>query len=128
MADENTTILIVDDDEMMLQMAEYILKQNTPYKILRANSGMQCLKTLQSGEHVDLILLDIQMPGMDGIKTMELLKKHDDWRFIPVMFLTASSDRETVLKAGQLGAIGYIKKPFEPKDLVQRVIVTIELD
>lgn len=128
MADENTTILIVDDDAMMLQMAEYILSKNTPYKILKADSGMQCLRILQSGEKVNLILLDIQMPGMDGIKTMELIQKHDDWRFIPVMFLTASSDRETVLKAGKLGATGYIKKPFEPKELVQRVILTLELD
>ena len=123
----NKTVLIVDDDDMMLQMAEYILKKDTEYKILRANSGMQCLRLLQDGEDVDLILLDIQMPGMDGIKTMELLQKHDYWRKIPVIFLTASSDRDTVIKAGKLGPAGYVKKPFSPQDLLQRVIITLEI-
>ena len=114
--------------KLMLQMAEFILKKDTQYKILKANSGMQCIRTLQGGEeNIDLILLDIQMPGMDGIKTMELIQKHDYWKNIPVIFLTASSDRDTVMKAGKLGAAGYVKKPFEPKDLLQRVVVTLEL-
>lgn len=123
----NKTVLIVDDDDMMLQMAEFILKKDTEYKILKANSGMQCLRLLQAGENIDLILLDIQMPGMDGIKTMELIQKHDYWKKIPVIFLTASSDRNTVLRAGKLGAAGYVKKPFEPNDLLQRVIFALEL-
>ena len=128
MADElNKTVLIVDDDDMMLQMAEYILKKDTEYRILRANSGMQCMRFLQGGEKIDLILLDIQMPGMDGIKTMELIQKHDYWKKIPVIFLTASSDRDTVIKVGKMGAAGYVKKPFSPQDLLQRVIVTLEL-
>ena len=122
MADNaSATVLIVDDDDMMLQMAEYILKADTPYSILKANSGLQCLRTLQSGEKVDLILLDIQMPGMDGIKVMELIQNHDYWKQIPVIFLTAASDKHTVLKAGQMGAVGYIKKPFLPEDFVKRV-------
>lgn len=115
------TILIVDDDDMMLQMAEYILKKDTPYDVMKANSGLQCLRILQSGEKVNLILLDVQMPGMDGIKVMELLKNHDYWKLIPVIFLTASSDKNTVMKAGQMGAVGYIKKPFLPEDFVKRV-------
>ena len=128
MAEDTKSVLIVDDDDMMLQMEEFILKKDTEYRILKANSGMQCIRMLQGGEeNIDLILLDIQMPGMDGIKTMELIQKHDYWKNIPVIFLTASSDRDTVMKAGKLGAAGYVKKPFEPKDLLQRVIVTLEL-
>ena len=126
--DDTSTILIVDDDDMMANMAEFILKKDTEYKILKASSGMQCIRFLQGGEeNIDLILLDIQMPGMDGIKTMELIQKHDYWKQIPVIFLTASSDKETVVKAGMLHPAGYVKKPFEPKDLVQRVILTLEL-
>ena len=124
---DNETVLIVDDDDMMLKMAEFILQKDTPYNILKATSGMQCLRFLQSGEKIDLILLDIQMPGMDGIKTMELIQKHDYWKQIPVIFLTAASDKETVVKAGKLHAAGYIKKPFVPEDFLQRVIVTMEL-
>ena len=125
--DENKVVMIVDDDVMMMRMAEALLNKGTPYKILKANSAMQCLRYLQGGEKVDLILLDIQMPGMDGIKTMELIQKHDYWNKIPVIFLTASSDRETVIKAGKLRPAGYIKKPFQEDELVERVITVMEL-
>ena len=121
----NTTILIVDDDDMMLKMAAFVLGDEAKYNVIKANSGLQCLRALQSGEKIDLILLDIQMPGMDGIKVMELIQKHDYWKLIPVIFLTASSDKGTVIKAGQMGAIGYIKKPFIPEDLVERVATAI---
>ena len=122
MAESKTyNILIVDDDDMMLKMAEFVLNQDPKYNVIKANSGLQCLRTLQSGEKVDLILLDIQMPGMDGIKVMELIQKHDYWNLIPVIFLTAASDKNTVMRAGKMGAIGYIKKPFVPEDLIQRV-------
>ena len=117
---KRATVLIVDDDDMMLQMAEFILNKDTDLRILKANSGMQCIGTLQQ-EIVDLVLLDIQMPGMDGLRTMELIRKREDWKDIPVIFLTATSDRGTVVKASQLGVAGYIKKPFLPQDLVQRV-------
>ena len=117
----DTTILIVDDDDMMLKMASFILGDEAKYNVIKANSGLQCLRALQSGEKIDLILLDIQMPGMDGIKVMELIQKHDYWSQIPVVFLTASSDKGTVMRAGQMGAVGYIKKPFIPEDLVERV-------
>ena len=127
MEESEKKVLVVDDDEMMLQMAEYILKKDTEFQVFKASSGMQCLRYLQSGEKFDLILLDIQMPGLDGIKTMELIQNHDYWKQIPVMFLTASSDRDTVLKAGKLGPVGYIKKPFSPQELLQRVVTFLML-
>ncbi len=117
---KKATVLIVDDDEMMLHMAEFILNKDTDLRILKASSGMQGIGILQQ-EIVDLVLLDIQMPGMDGLKTMEMIRKREDWQDIPVIFLTATSDKNTVIRASQLGVAGYIKKPFLPQDLVQRV-------
>ena len=126
MADDSmkSTVLIVDDDAMMLQMAEFILQKEDNLKILKANSGMQCIRALQQ-EKVDLVLLDIEMPGMNGLKTMELIKKREEWSNIPVIFLTATSDRDTVVKASMLGVSGYVKKPFLPQDLVERVQSTL---
>ncbi len=117
---EQPTVLVVDDDNMNLKMAEMILKKAGPYKILLAASGLQCIDILQH-ESVDLVLLDIKMPIMDGIKTLELMRKRADLKDIPVIFLTASSDRETVVKAGLMGVKDYIKKPFMPQDLQERV-------
>jgi len=81
---------------------------------------MKAIDILQR-EKVDLVLLDFQMPVMNGLKTLELIRKREDLKDIPVIFLTASSDRDTVIKAGMMGVADYIKKPFMPKDLVDRV-------
>ena len=115
------TILVVDDDDMNLKMAEFILKKDMKdIMVVLADSGMKAIDALQR-EKVDLVLLDFQMPVMNGLKTLELIRKREDLKDIPVIFLTASSDRDTVVKAGMMGVADYIKKPFMPKDLIERV-------
>ncbi len=72
------TILVVDDDDMNLKMAEFILKKDMKEnKVLLADSGMKAIDTLQR-EKVDLVLLDFQMPVMNGLKTLELIRKRED--------------------------------------------------
>ncbi|MBO4852174.1 MAG: response regulator [Schwartzia sp.] len=118
-------ILVVDDDDMNLKMAEFILKKDMKdIEVLLADSGMKAIDLLQR-EKVDLVLLDFQMPMMNGLKTLEIIRKREDMKDIPVIFLTASSDRDTVVKAGMMGVSGYIKKPFMPKDLIDRVSQTL---
>lgn len=112
-------ILVVDDDEMNLRMAEFILKQDG-YEVLQAQSGMEGLLFLRD-EKVDLILLDIEMPIMSGIQTFEIIKSNEELKNIPVMFLTAAADADTVIEAVKLGAIDYVTKPFMPQDLLERV-------
>ncbi len=115
------TILVVDDDDMNLKMAEFILKKDMKEnKVLLADSGMKAIDTLQR-EKVDLVLLDFQMPVMNGLKTLELIRKREDLKDVAVIFLTATSDRDTVIKAGMMGVVDYIKKPFMPNDLIDRV-------
>ena len=114
-------ILVVDDDDMNLKMAEFILKKDMKEnKVLLADSGLKAIDTLQQ-EKVDLVLLDFQMPVMNGLKTQELIRKREDLKDTPVIFLTAASDRDTVMKAGLMGVADYIKKPFMPQDLIDRV-------
>jgi CheY-like chemotaxis protein len=114
-------ILVVDDDDMNLKMAEFILKKDMKnVEVLLADSGMKAIDALQR-EKVDLVLLDFQMPVMNGLKTLEIIRKREDMKDIKVIFLTAASDRDTVMKAGMMGVADYIKKPFMPKDLIDRV-------
>ena len=113
------TILVVDDDPMNLKMASFVLKQKE-YTVLTATSGMECLDRLAEAP-VDLVLLDVEMPTMNGIKTFEHIRKKEEYKEIPVMFLTADANEETVIAAGILGAAGYLKKPYMPKDLLERV-------
>ncbi len=112
-------ILVVDDDAMNVRMAEFILKKKN-YVVLKADSGTECLNILQK-EAVDLVLLDIEMPVMNGIKTLETIRENKNLADIPVMFLTASVDSESVKEAERLGASDFVKKPFLPQDLLDRV-------
>lgn len=110
-------ILVVDDDMMNLKMAEFILKQHG-YEMVLSTSGEDALEKLKY-EHIDLILLDIEMPGMNGLETFKYLML--DYIDIPVMFLTASENPQDEMEAVGLGAADYVKKPFMPNDLLERV-------
>jgi len=112
-------ILVVDDDEMNLRMAEFILKQDG-YQVHKAASGMEALLFLRD-ETVDLVLLDVEMPIMSGIQTLEIMKSNRELSNIPVIFLTAAADSDTVIEAGKLGAKDYVTKPFIPQNLLERV-------
>ena len=110
-------ILVIDDDFMNLKMAEHALRAQ-PYEIILADSGAAGLVELKKGK-VDLILLDIEMPEMNGMETLK--KIQEIYSDIPVIFLTASGHNQDVLNAIKLGAIDYIKKPFLPQNLLDRV-------
>jgi len=112
-------VLVVDDDVMNLKMAEVILKQGG-YMVHTVESGIDCLNFIRHNRP-DLILLDIEMPIMNGIKTLEKIKGNEDYADIPVILLTAVADSDTVLEVGKLGAVDYVKKPFMPQELLKRV-------
>lgn len=110
-------ILVIDDDPMNLGIASYVLEQNS-YKVITATSGREGLDKLKENK-VDLILLDIEMPGMNGIETFQNIQLY--YIEIPVIFLTASGNKKDVMEVLMLGAEGYIKKPFVPDNLIERV-------
>ena len=116
-------VLVVDDDTMNLKMAEFILAQKN-YEVCKVESGMECLLYLKDNK-ADLILLDIEMPIMSGIRTLEVIKDNKELADIPVIFLTASAEADTVMEAAKLGAVGYVTKPFKPQELLARVEKTI---
>ena len=119
-------ILVVDDDKMNLRMAEFILKKNG-YVVIKAERAKSALEILKEQE-VEVILLDIEMPEMNGFELMEILKEDEKLKKIPVIFLTADRSAETEEKCFELGAVDYIGKPFIPTIMLQRVKRTIELE
>lgn len=114
-------ILVVDDDSMNLVRTKMILGKD--YEVLFASSGMEALSKLRC-ERIDLVLLDIEMPKMNGIETFERMKGFADE--VPVIFLTASGLEDDVVSAIKLGAVNYLKKPFQPQELVKRVAQEFE--
>jgi len=107
---------------MNIVMAKSILEMKVRAEILTTTSGSACLGILrQRQKPVDLILLDIAMPGMDGLQTLAAIRNDPSLRDSKVIFLTAAADKETIVKASQLKIADYVKKPFIPEDLIARV-------
>ncbi len=117
-------ILIVDDaPENIDILSEALLK----YKRLIATNGEKALKIAFGENKPDLILLDIEMPGMDGFEVCRKLKANEKTKNIPVIFLTVRSDRKDIIKGFLLGAQDYITKPFDIEELISRVNTHLEL-
>lgn len=120
------TILVVDDTPKNLQILGKILNSEG-YLIAAATEGE---KSIGIAEKIlpDLILLDIRMPGMDGFEVLKKLKSSSVTQEIPVIFLTASSEREDIVSGFGLGASDYITKPFKPEELIARIKMHIMLN
>ena len=122
----NNWILVVDDDASNLKMANVMLAASG-FQASCVKSGPAALAFLKANRP-DLILLDIHMPGMDGFAALKELKAEPKTADIPVIFLTADDNQEMEVQGLKCGALDFIKKPFVPEILLQRVRRTIELD
>ncbi|MGN0667087.1 MAG: HD domain-containing phosphohydrolase [Huintestinicola sp.] len=114
-------ILVVDDDPMILRMVEYILGRHKQYTLTTANSGKAALKILKENNDFDLIMLDVEMPLMDGVETLIKIRSDRLLSGIPIIFVTADNSRETLSKALKYGVSGYIIKPFVPHFLIRKI-------
>jgi len=123
--DKKPLILIVDDTPLNIQVLGNILYDND-YSVSVATSGVGALQSLKN-KIPDLILLDIQMPEMDGYEVCSLLKSSDETKNIPVIFLTAVTETSYLLKGFKLGAVDYVTKPFIAAELLARIATQIEL-
>ena len=119
------TVLVVDDNKTNLITVKGVL--GDIYKTILVTKGEQALKYLDEHD-VDLILLDINMPEMDGFEVMRQLKASDYKRHIPVIFLTAANDVETESRCLKNGAADFISKPFVSEVMLARIAKTIELE
>ena len=120
-------ILVVDDREDNLFSIETIL-DNTGYTIIKANSGRAALKVLLKQQDITIILMDVQMPDLNGFETASLIYERDSMKDIPIIFVTAH-DRgdENIFKGYQLGGVDYLYKPINPELLKAKVAVFVEL-
>ena len=112
-------ILVVDDDQMNLMRAKMILSKGE-YEVLTADSGEAALSILE-GETVELVLLDIEMPGMSGIETLEKLRATQKGAGQPVMFMTGTYGEEEQAYGDRLGVKGCVQKPFLPQMILETI-------
>lgn len=114
-------IMVVDDNPDLLFSVKNSLEDIYPQvSVISVESAELCLEKLKNNEIPDIILLDIMMPGINGWEMFDKLKENASWRNIPVIFLTARTDR-IAKNAGQFLAEDYIEKPFKVEDLKRRI-------
>lgn len=119
-----STVLVVDDTLTSLQHIVSLL--DGLYEVMPAKSGEQAVK-MTATRRPDLVLLDVNMPGMDGFATLKMLRADDRLGFLPVIFLTAIHDTELEIKALQAGANDFLTKPVEKSVLVHRIDLHLRL-
>jgi adenylate cyclase len=122
----NSRILVVDDTPANIQVLAGTLKESG-YQISVATSGKQALEIVER-VRPDLILLDVMMPEMDGFEACRRLKASEGTRGIPVIFLTAKTEVEDIVKGFEVGAVDYVAKPFNPHELLARVSTHLTMD
>jgi len=118
-------VLIVDDVPKNIQVAANIL-QKSGYQMAFAQDGPTAIEQTRANRF-DLILLDIMMPDMDGFEVCRRIKDHPESREIPIIFLTAKNDSDSIVQGFQLGAMDYLTKPFNGAELEARVKTHLEL-
>ncbi|MCR5137111.1 MAG: response regulator transcription factor [Oscillospiraceae bacterium] len=116
MNEEKTKILIVDDDPDIRKVLNLLLRRD--YETAEAENGKTAIAFLQENSDTDLVILDVMMPGMDGVETCEKIREFSN---VPILFLTAKSAEKDRLAAYQSGGDDFLSKPFSQPELVAKV-------
>jgi two-component system chemotaxis response regulator CheY len=111
------TILIVDDSESIREVVSFTL-ENAGFNVLVGVDGKDALKFLD-GRQIDLLITDLHMPEMNGIELIKKVRDNEDYKHIPILFLTTESQKEKKMEAKSAGATGWIIKPFVPVKLLE---------
>jgi len=115
----NERILVVDDEEDILELLRFNLSREG-YDVMVASSGEKAV-AIAKKQAPDLMILDLMLPGIDGLEVTRILKNHPDTRTIPIVMLTAKGEEPDVVAGLELGADDYIVKPFSPRIVLARL-------
>ncbi|MDP2168172.1 MAG: response regulator [Thermodesulfovibrionales bacterium] len=113
-------ILVVEDSPTMRQLISFAMKRIPDSKVIEASDGVDALKKLSS-EKIDLILADINMPVMNGLKLISLIREDNAYKSIPVIMITTEGAQEDRNRAMALGANAYLTKPIQTQELIKAV-------
>ncbi len=116
-------VLIVDDSAAIRKILQRVLMQaEVPLgQVFEAGDGLEAIETLKT-QSVNLILSDINMPNMDGIQLLGQIKANAAWRNMPVIMITTEGSQAKVMEAVQLGAAGYVRKPFTAEQIKEKLV------
>ncbi|HJX29228.1 MAG TPA: response regulator [Thermoanaerobaculia bacterium] len=111
-------VLVVDDSKLMHKMYEVMLRQ---YPLVYASDGRQALDRLQEHADIDLVLLDINMPNMNGLEFLAQIRSNGTHKELPVIIISTEGRDEDTQRGLEAGASAYIKKPFHSEDILEKI-------
>ena len=115
-------ILLIEDDQIeVMKFNRTISKLGLSHEIIEANNGEEALEVLNNGVTPDIVLLDLNMPKMNGIEFLRTLKADDKLKYIPSIILTTSSNQKDLLACYEIGIAGYILKPLKYEDYTSNI-------
>src|SRR5437763_8788371 len=120
MTETGARVLVVEDNDMNMQLVEYLLEEGG-YQIVKAASGEEALSIARTGDPVDLILMDIHLPGIDGLSVVREMKTDAVTSAIPILALTAHAMRGDKDRFLEAGCDGYISKPIDVKTFLTSI-------
>ena len=124
-SNRQTTVLVVDDAPVDRVMTGAIIEQMPGWRALYAESGEEALAAI-AREQPRIILTDLNMPKMDGLELLAAVKQSPDWTRLPVVMITTEAGEGHVVQALSSGARGYIRKPFSPDQIRERIIPLLQ--
>lgn len=114
-------ILVVDDSKLMHKVFEVMLRQ---YPLVYAVDGRDALGKIEENDDIDLVLLDINMPNMNGIEFLGELRARDEWSDLPVIIISTEGKEDDTRRGIEAGAVAYIKKPFRSEEILEIIAKT----
>jgi two-component system chemotaxis response regulator CheY len=119
-------VLIVDDSAAIRKILQRVLRQtNVPIgEVFEAGDGIEALALMKT-QKVGLILSDINMPNMDGLQLLSELKANETWKSVPILMITTEGSQNKVVEAVNLGAAGYVRKPFTADQIKEKLVTII---
>lgn len=122
----NKTILVVDDDPTIRKLLKGMLKDH--FNVIEAGNGTECLKKLSANPAIDLGLIDIEMPNINGIQLVKMIRKQDAYTDLPIMMVTVTSDKDHVVQSIHAGAKDYIVKPFSKQTILEKICKYLNME
>lgn len=122
MSPKKINILLIEDDKIeVLKFKRTLAKLESPHNLIEAKNGEDALQFLKTQRPPDIILLDLNMPRINGIEFLSILKADEVLKYIPTIILTTSSNRNDILECYKIGIAGYIIKPLKYDDYVIKI-------
>ena len=125
MNSQNPVILCVDDEAVNLSLLEAILDRNG-YQVICVSNGIDALLRIK-GQQIDLVIMDVTMPGMDGLEVCRKIKEDQKLRSIPVIIVTSLSAKQDRIRGIEAGAEEFVSKPFDPTDVLARIKLLLKV-